>query len=126
MSSSSGPPGIGLLLEPQIYEGLGRADARYGSDLRVDHFEEMLVVARGELDEEVVRAGADDDVVDLGVRAQLGGELAHIAVDLDPDHGLTVEADPEWIGHRDDLHHPGVEEALDPLPYRRLRQADRL
>ena len=42
----------------------------------------MLVVARRELDEEVVAARADHDVVDLLVGAELGREIADVAAKL--------------------------------------------
>jgi hypothetical protein len=52
----------------------------------------------------------------------LAGHLLQVTVGLDGDHGLPPETQRQRIGHRHDLHHAGVLEALNPLPDRCLGQ----
>jgi len=86
----------------------------------------VLVVLADELDQDVERAGAHDDVLQLGKTRELFRDLPHVAVDANADERLASEADRDGIGHRDDLHHVLVEETTDALAHRRLGQPDGL
>ena len=59
-------------------------------------------------------------------RGQLLGHLCRVPGAADADHRLPGEAQLHRIGDGDDLHHAGVDHALDPLPHRGLGQPDRL
>ena len=88
---------------------------------------EQVVVALGDdLDEQVVGAGGDHDVVDLGELGEGVGDRLERAADPDADHRLPGEAELERVGDRDDLHHAAVDQPLDALPDRGLGQADHL
>src|SRR5580700_4395396 len=54
------------------------------------------------------------------------GDLLQVPAALDADHGLPAEAEHQRVGHRDDLHDPGLDQPLDPLPDRGLGEPDRL
>ena len=54
------------------------------------------------------------------------GDQLRVALDPDPDHGLSVEPDLQGIGDRHDLHHLAVQQALHALPDGGLGQADAL
>jgi hypothetical protein len=54
------------------------------------------------------------------------GYAFEIALALDADHGLPVEAEHHRVGHGHDLHDPAVDETLYALPDGSLGQADSL
>jgi hypothetical protein len=65
------------------------------------------------LDQEVVRAGGDHDVVDFGHRRQLLGDLDQLrALAADPDHRHLVEPELERVRHADDLEDPALDQAV--------------
>src|SRR5262249_56412673 len=97
-----------------------------GGDGAIEQAEEVAGVGADELDEQVVPTGADDDIDDLGDCGDRVGYRAHVAGHLDTDHHLAREAEHERVGDGHDLHDPGVEQALYPLPHGCLRQADDL
>ena len=47
-----------------------------------------------------------------------------VALAAHADHAHAPQTQRQRIGDRHDLHHPAVDEALDPLTHRRLRQPD--
>ena len=86
----------------------------------------MLVIFADQLDQDVERARADDDVLELGESRELVRDVPQIAVGADADERLAGEADRERVGDRHDLHHVVVEKAPYPLAHRSLGQPDRL
>src|SRR5262245_27373663 len=83
--SSSGPPGVGLLAELEGDEALRAGHGRHGPDA-AEEFEQLLVALADQLDEDVERAGRDDDVVDLLYLGQVVGYRDEVALALDGDH----------------------------------------
>jgi hypothetical protein len=79
---------------------------------------EMLVVLGNDLDEQIVRAGHEHHVVDLGDGCDPVGDVPEITVGLDGDHRLAVKAHGERIRHGDDLDHATFDEPLRALPHR--------
>src|ERR1700690_1549791 len=67
--SSAGAPLVGLLDHPEVDEGLGVAHAVDRPQLLGQEVEEGRIVLAPDLDQDVVGAGRDHDVVDLGKRA---------------------------------------------------------
>ena len=65
-SSLAGAPLVGLLHHPQVDERFGVPNAVDGPQTLRQEPEQALVVLADGLDEDVVRPGRDDDVVDLG------------------------------------------------------------
>src|SRR5215469_10247522 len=116
MPCSSGPPAVGLLAEFQVNKRLGRRDARDGSNA-AENLEEVIVVLAHHLDQDVERAGREDDVVDFLHTREMSGNPLQVAAAADTDHGLAREAERHWIGHSDDLHGASIDEPLDALPH---------
>ena len=81
---------------------------------------------RHDLGEDVVRTGADHEVVDLGHCLDEPSYRLHIAFDSNSDHRRSGEPKLHRIGDRDNLHDPGLLKPLDPLPDCGLREANRL
>ena len=87
----------------------------------VRHDVEQLVVALGhDLREDVEAPRRDDDVVELVHLGELRGDLAHVAVDRDPDHRLSREPHLHGVGDGDDLHHAALDELLHAMSDGRL------
>ncbi len=84
----------------------------------------MLVVGADDLEQEVERAGGEDEVVDLGNRGESVGDGVDVTLGLDADHRLAVEAQRERVGHGDYLHDVVLDQALNALANRGLRQTD--
>ena len=86
----------------------------------------MLVALADRLDEQVVGAGGDHDVVDLVELGDQVGGLEQPAADPDADHRLAGEPELHGVGDRDDLHHAALDQPLDALADGGLGQADDL
>ena len=87
--------------------------------------EQGLVVLADRLDQQVVRAGGDDDVVDLGHLGQVLGHLDELgALAADADHRHLVEAELERIGDADDLEDPALDQPVRPGADGRLGDAE--
>ena len=76
----------------------------------------MVVILANHLEQEVERARGQHHVVDLVHAGELVGDLLHVAVAAQADHGLAPEAELERVGDRDDLHDAGLVQPLDALP----------
>ena len=85
----------------------------------------MLVVLADHLGEDVERAGGDHHVVDLVHRGDRVDDRVEVALGLDADHRLPGEPDLQRVGDRDDLHDPGADQPLHPLPDGGFGQPDR-
>ena len=116
-------PRVGLLLDAQVDERLGRAHARQRAQSIVHEVEQALVVLDHRLDEQVERTGGDDDVGDLGDRAIFSARRSG-RLPRDPDHRHAPVPELQRIGDRDDLHHARLEQALHALAHGGLGQAD--
>src|SRR3954452_793041 len=125
VSRSAGAPLLRLLHHAELDERVGLADSQ---DLPQSFGEEaqqgVVVLAHG-LDEEVVRTGGDDDVVDLREGCDLAGDLHELlGLAPDADHRHLVKAELERVGHADDLEDPALDEPVRPGAYRGLRHAE--
>ena len=96
------------------------------ADRVVEEVHEAVVVDGDELGEDVEAAGAQDDVVDLVDRGDLVGDEPDVALDADADERLAAEAELQRVGDRDDLHDPGLAEALDAAAHAGLGESDLL
>ena len=70
----------------------------------MEGFHQFVVIGAHDFDEDVVDAGGDDGVIDLGEFAERFGCAGDVAVDSHTNHGLVVEAQLHGRGHGDDLH----------------------
>src|SRR5690606_28127941 len=122
---SAGTPGTGLLAQFEIDEGLGGAD-RGNGPYPADYVQQVLVVLADDLHHEIHRSRGQRHVADLLDGGQLVGHRLQVALALHADHGLSPETEGERIGHRDDLHHARIDEALNALADGGLRQPHRL
>src|SRR5262249_45753455 len=122
---SPGSPAVGLLVEFQVHEGFGAGDGGDFAHLAED-LQQVVVVFADDLHEKIERSRGDHDVVEFVYLGQLAGYLFEVAAALDADHGLPVEAQRHWVGHRDDLDDAAVDQKLHALPDAGLGQADRL
>ena len=60
--------------------------------LAADQVEQLLVALADHLDEQVVGAGGDHDVVDLVQGGDRVGDRLQLALDADPDHRLPARS----------------------------------
>src|SRR5271166_5518709 len=98
---SSSPPCVCLLHETKVDESLRLPDTFDAPDGVVEDSKEMLVILADELDQDVERACADDDVLELGQARELVCDVTQVPVGSDADEGLACEADGERICHGD-------------------------
>src|SRR4051812_44890654 len=77
----AGPPLVALLHQPEVHERLRYPNPGDLAEPLAKELEQVLVVLRDALDEDVVRAGGDHDVVGLG-------ELGDLLRDLDQSRRL--------------------------------------
>jgi hypothetical protein len=117
-------PRVGLLAQLEVDERLGGGHPRHRADLLED-LQQVVVVARDHLGEQVERARGDHHVVDRGdLREPVRGVL-QLRRCAQADHRLAGEAQLERVGDRDDLHHARVQQPLHPLAHGRLGQPHR-
>src|SRR6478736_547708 len=121
---SARAPLIRLLDHSKVHERLGLANAIDGTQFLRQEPQQRLVVLADGLDQEVVRAGGDDDVVDLGhVGYLLRDGHEPIALAADADHRHLLEAEFERVGDADDLEDAALDEAVRAGPDGRLGDA---
>src|SRR5262245_36033527 len=123
--SSAGPPLVRLLDHPQVDEGLGLSDALDRSEALGQEAQQRLVVLADGLDQQVVRARSDHDVVDFGHLGDLFGDRHEaVALAADTDHRHLLEAELERVGDADDLEDAALDEAVRARPDRSLAHAE--
>src|SRR6202008_3624104 len=86
--------------------------------------QQVLVVLAHDLEQEVVRAGDEHDVVDFRDRRERVGDRADVTLGLDADHGLAPEPESQRVGDADDLYDVAFDQAVDALAYRGLGETD--
>jgi hypothetical protein len=86
--------------------------------------DEGVVVDGDDLGDDVEAAGGHDDVVRFVNRGDLVGNESHVTVHSDAYECFATVPELQRIRNRDDLHDPGLLEALDASPHTSLGESD--
>jgi hypothetical protein len=87
--------------------------------------EERIVVLPDHFDQQVIRPGRDDQVLDLGQGVDDPGGLQELGrFAAHPDHRLQLEAEPERVGDADDLEDAACDEAIGARTHRCFPDAE--